>query len=132
MTEINHLATVAEVTDLYSKYETALCTNDIETMDALFWESSEVVRLGATENLYGIEAIRAFRKARGPVTLTIQREISNFKVVTFDTDTAVVTLEFYGGVVGKPARQGRQSQVWRRLPEGWQIVSAHVSWLPDS
>ncbi|MBD2460281.1 oxalurate catabolism protein HpxZ [Oscillatoria sp. FACHB-1407] len=132
MTEINHPATVAEVAELYSKYETALCTNDLDTMDALFWDSPEVVRLGATENLYGIEEIRAFRKARGPATLTIEREISNFKVVTFDTDTAVVTLEFYGGVVGKPPRRGRQSQVWRRFPQGWQIVSAHVSWLPEA
>jgi hypothetical protein len=26
--------------------------------------------------------------------------------------------------------RGRQSQVWVRLPEGWRIVSAHVSTLP--
>lgn len=131
ISNINNPALVEEITTLYHQYEQALCDNDLATMDHLFWESSEVVRFGATENLYGIEAIRAFRQARGPADLKISRQLSNLKVVTFGADTACVTLEFFGGVVGKPARSGRQSQVWRKFPEGWKVVSAHVSWLPD-
>lgn len=127
MNQVNNPALVAELTQLYLIYEKALCDNDLAVLDALFWESSEVIRFGATENLYGIEAIRAFRQGR-PVQ-DLAREISNLKVVTFGEDTASVTLEFCRTIAGVP-RSGRQSQVWRKFPEGWKIVSAHVSLLP--
>ena len=117
----------AELTDLYLQYEKALCENDITTLDALFWQSPDVVRFGATENLYGIDEIRNFRQNRP--TKNLAREISNLKVVTFGNDTAAVTLEFCRAIDGVP-RYGRQSQMWRKFPEGWKIVSAHVSLLP--
>ncbi|MBD1847083.1 oxalurate catabolism protein HpxZ [Cyanobacteria bacterium FACHB-63] len=128
MLEINHPKTIAEITDLYAQYETALCENDIEKLDALFWDSPQVVRFRLMENLYGSAAVKAFRRSRSGVKL--KPELSNFTVTAFGTDTAIVTLEFIGGIIGKPAREGRQTQVWRKLPEGWKIVSAHVSWLP--
>ncbi len=128
MTQINDPAIVAELTALYLKYEDALVANDIATMDELFWDSPDVLRFGATENLYGTNAIRAFRQNRPTKNLT--RTIAQLKVVTFDADTAIVTLEFQRLTDGKP-RNGRQSQVWRKLPEGWKIVSAHVSLLPE-
>lgn len=127
MTVINDPALVAELTQLYLKYETALIANDLTVLDELFWESPEVVRFGATENLYGIEAIRQFRRDRP--TQDLARQISNLKVVTFDQDTASVTLEFERMTQGV-LRRGRQSQVWRKLPAGWKIVFAHVSLLP--
>jgi hypothetical protein len=128
MPTINDPALVTELTALYLQYETALCENDVQTLDQLFWAAPEVVRFGATENLYGIEAIRAFRQQRSPQDL--QREISHLQVVTFGHDTATVTLEFRRRIQGVE-RSGRQSQTWFRFPEGWKIVSAHVSLLPD-
>ncbi|PSB34440.1 oxalurate catabolism protein HpxZ [Stenomitos frigidus] len=128
MPQLNDPAIVAELTALYLTYEKALVENDIATLDALFWDSPEVLRFGATENLYGMEAIRGFRQGRP--TKNLVREISNLKVVTFDADTAIVTLEFQRLADGR-LRSGRQSQVWRKLPEGWKIVSAHVSLLPE-
>ena len=127
MTVINDSAVVAELTQLYLKYEKALCTNDIETLDNLFWDSAEVVRFGVTENLYGSDEVRAFRKGRSPVN--VDREMFNLKVLTFDADTAAVTLEFRRAIEGA-VRLGRQSQMWRKFPQGWKIVSAHVSFLP--
>ncbi len=127
MPEINDRALVAEITALYMEYEQALCSNDIETMDRLFWDSTEVIRLGATENLYGIEEIRAFRQGRPAVNL--EREILKLKVVTFDQNTASVVLEFKR-MINNVDRYGRQSQMWRKFPEGWKIVFAHVSFLP--
>lgn len=128
MTEINNPALVAELTDLYLKYEQALIENDLETMDALFWDSPDVLRFGAGENLYGIEEIRRFRQNRP--TRNLARSISHLKVMTFGEDTAAVTLEFCRQVEGVD-RFGRQSQMWRKFPEGWKIVSAHVSWLAN-
>jgi hypothetical protein len=128
MTTVNDPAVVAEVTDLYLKYEEALANNNLEVMDSLFWDAPEVVRFGVTENLYGSEEIRNFRASRS--NPKIEREISNLKVVTFDKDTATVTLEFRR-IINGVERFGRQSQTWYRFPqEGWKIVSAHVSLLP--
>ena len=101
--------------------------NDLATLDNLFWDSPDVLRFGVTENLYGMEAIKAFRQGRS--TKNLERDISNLKVVTFDADTAIVTLEFQR-LTDTVLRAGRQSQVWRKLPQGWKIVSAHVSLLP--
>ena len=129
MPEINDRTLVTELTALYMEYEQALCSNDIETMDRLFWDSPEVIRLGATENLYGIEEIRAFRQGRP--TVNLEREILKLKVVTFGQDTASVVLEFKR-VINDIPRYGRQSQLWRKFPEGWKIVFAHVSFLPLS
>jgi hypothetical protein len=122
----SHADLIAELTQIYLTYETALCTNDLATLDALFWESSEVVRFGATENLYGIDEIRQFRQNRP--TKNLNREISNLKVIPFGNDTAAITLEFCRTIDGI-ARSGRQSQFWRKFPQGWRIVSAHVSLL---
>ncbi len=46
----------------------------------------------------------------------------NVQIVTFGSDCAIVTLEFIRG-----EHHGRQSQTWWKLPEGWKVVSAHVS-----
>lgn len=123
---MNDSAIVAELTELYLKYEDALCNNKIEVMDELFWDSSDVVRFGLTENLYGAEEIRAFR--RGRPTFNLKREIFNLKVVVFGQDSASVTLEFKR-IMDGVERLGRQSQMWYRFSEGWKVVSAHVSLL---
>jgi len=124
---INDAATLAELQELYPKYETALVTNDVETLTTMFWASPHVMRFGVTENLYGIEELEAFRKGRSPVNLA--RKIVRLDIVTFGTDFGSVTLEFERQTGDKLIR-GRQSQTWVRLPEGWRIVAAHVSLLP--
>jgi len=129
MQPINDPVVVAEVTALHEQYEAALVGNDVETLTGFFWDSPLALRFGVGESLYGASEIEAFRKARSPIGL--QREVLNLKVVTFGQDTASVTLEFRrkaGGLL----RHGRQSQVWRKFAEGWKIVSAHVSFTPDS
>ena len=125
--QINDPATVAELLELYPRYEAALVSNDVETLTAMFWASPYAIRLGAGENLYGVDEIEAFRKSRPAINLA--RSMVRLEIVAFGTDFGSITLEFErdspGGVV-----RGRQSQVWVRLPEGWRIVSAHVSILP--
>lgn len=123
---INEPALVAELTELYMKYEAALCSNDTAALDKFFWDSADVVRFGLNENQYGAENIRAFRNSRPGFKL--EREIINLKVVTFGEDSAAVTLEFRRFINGLE-RQGRQSQMWQRFPQGWKVVSAHVSFL---
>ena len=58
---VNDPETLAEVTALFADYERALVGNDVEALDGFFFDSDRAIRYGAGENLYGIEAIRAFR-----------------------------------------------------------------------
>jgi len=125
--QINDPATVAELRELYPRYEEALVSNDVETLMGMFWSSPYVARFGPTETLYGISEIEAFRKGRSPVNLA--RTITRREIVTFGKDFASITVAFERIVEGKVTR-GRQSQTWVRLAEGWRIVFAHVSLLP--
>jgi hypothetical protein len=125
--KINAPEVVAELQALYPKYEAALMSNDAETLTKMFWASTHAMRFGISENLYGIDEIEAFRKARPAVNLA--RTVRRLDIVAFGNDFGSVTLEFERLVNGRTI-SGRQSQVWVRFPEGWRIVSAHVSNLP--
>ncbi len=124
---INDPETHRELAELYPKYETALVENDVETLTQMFWASPYALRFGANENLYGMDEIEAFRQARPSTGLA--RKVIRLEIVTFGKDFGSVTLEFERETPAKTIH-GRQSQVWVRLPEGWRIVSAHVSIMP--
>jgi hypothetical protein len=123
---INDPEVVAELAALYPRYETALVTNDVDTLVAMFWDGAGVMRFGVTENLYGPEELEAFRKARPGAGLA--RTVKRLDIVTFGRDFGSITLEFERATPDLVVR-GRQSQVWVRMAEGWRIVQAHVSFL---
>ena len=125
MMEINLPEVLAEVTAQSDRYELALTTNDVAVLDELFWASPHTLRYGATENLYGYEAIANFRAGRSPQGL--QREVLRSVITTYGHDFATVNLEFRRA---GSDRTGRQSQTWLRTPAGWRVVAAHVSLLP--
>ncbi|QKH37627.1 oxalurate catabolism protein HpxZ [Achromobacter pestifer] len=120
--DINLPDVVAEVTAALDRYETALVNNQVEVLDVLFWNSPHTLRYGAGENLYGYDAIRAFRAARSPQGLA--RRVLLTVVTTYGQDFATANLEFQRD---GSDRIGRQSQTWMRTPEGWRVVAAHVS-----
>lgn len=118
--------TVAAVSAAFYRYEQALVSNDVAVLDELFWHDARTVRLGAGENLYGIEEIRAFRAARPSKGL--DRTLRNTVITTFGDDYAVCSTEF---TREGTARIGRQQQTWVRLPQGWRIVAAQVSLMSE-
>ena len=120
--DINRPDTLAEVTAAFTRYEDALVTNKVDVLDELFWASGFTVRFGVGENLYGIEAIRAFRIGRPSVGLA--RTLQNTAITTFGTDFATAMTEFRREGA---AKTGRQSQTWVRMADGWRVVAAHVS-----
>jgi ketosteroid isomerase-like protein len=124
MLSVNDPAVVAELEALHEEYEKALVKNDVEKLTQFFWNSPLALRFGVRENLYGAEEIETFRKTRSPIGL--DRQISNVRIITFGDDCAVITLEFSRNQ-NAAVPKGRQSQVWRKFPDGWKIVSAHVS-----
>jgi hypothetical protein len=114
---------LAEVTEQFARYEKALVTNDVGVLDELFRADPRTLRYGVGENLYGHDAIRAFRAARSPVGLG--RRTDKTVITSYGRDTAVASTLFYRDSL--PGRVGRQMQTWVRFPEGWRIVAAHVS-----
>jgi hypothetical protein len=119
--------TRAEVEAEFAAYERALTGNDVAALDAFFLESTKAIRYGATENLYGIEEIRAFRAARSPAGLA--RELERTEITTYGRDLAVAATLFRRA--SAPGRIGRQMQTWVRFPQGWRIVAAHVSLIDE-
>ena len=122
--EINLPNVLTEVTAAFDRYEIALVTNDVSVLDELFWNSPHTLRYGATENLYGYDAIRAFRAGRP--TLGLARTILKTVITTYGHDFATANVEFQRE---GSAKTGRQSQTWMRTVEGWRVVAAHVSLL---
>ncbi|CAB3867573.1 oxalurate catabolism protein HpxZ [Achromobacter ruhlandii] len=120
--DINLPAVVAEVTVAFARYEAALVNNQVDVLDELFWESPHTLRYGAGENLYGYDAIRAFRAGRSPQGLA--RRVLRTAITTYGHDFATTNIEFQRD---GSDRIGRQSQTWMRTPQGWRVVSAHVS-----
>jgi hypothetical protein len=125
---INDPATLAEVTAVFARYETALVTNDVATLDALFWPSEHTIRYGGGENLYGSGEIRAFRAARSPAGLA--RTLERTVITTYGTDFATASTLFRRDT--SPGKVGRQSQTWLRTADGWKVVAAHVSVIEES
>jgi hypothetical protein len=125
MLEINNPEVVAEVTEAFQRYERALVTNDVAVLDTLFWNSPTTLRFGIAENLYGYDAIAAFRNGRPTMDLT--RRLMNTVISSYGRDMATANTEFQreGSTL-----TGRQSHVWLRTEQGWRIAAAHVSLMP--
>jgi len=118
---------VAEVAAQFKRYEAALVSNDVAVLGDLFRADPRTLRYGIGENLYGYEAIKAFRAARSPVGL--MRRTDKTVITAYGRDAAVASTLFYRD--SAPGRVGRQMQTWVRFPEGWKIVAAHVSIIDE-
>ena len=125
--QINIPDVLAEVTAAFARYEKAIVTNDVAVLDELFRTSDQTVRFGIAENLWGIEEIRKFRTSREPVNLA--RDVFRTNITTYGRDFATTAITYYRDSI--PGKVGRQMQSWARMPEGWRIVAAHVSVIPD-
>lgn len=122
--EANKPEVVAEVRELFERYEQALIDKDVDVLDATFWNSPYTIRLSFDEHGYGFDEIHAHRVRRppGPGTKEKRRRL---EILTLGNDVATVNLEFK---MRGQDKIGRQSQTWARFPDvGWKVVSAHVS-----
>lgn len=119
---------VAEVSELFERYEQALADKDVDVLDATFWQSPHTIRYALHENGYGFDAIHAHRVARAPGPGIKERRI-RLEILTLGRLFATVNLEFK--VRGREL-VGRQSQTWVRFPDaGWKVVAAHVSTVSE-
>lgn len=120
--DINHPQVCAELTAQFNRYQQALIDYDIVVLNELFWHDPLTVRYGVSENHYGYDEIAAYRRSCAPEDL--KQVVGKSVVTTYGHDAATTNIEF-----GRAGRKGRQSQTWVRMPEGWRIVTAHVSFM---
>lgn len=129
---VNDPPTLTALTRAFERYESALMSNDVATLDELFWSSPFTLRFGIGENLYGFEAIARFRQLRPGGSP--QRHLAHTVITTFGSNFGTANTEFQRvatAAQGVPLL-GRQSQTWVCFEQGWKIVAAHVSLLvPD-
>jgi hypothetical protein len=120
--DIDHPPVVAEITAMLDRYDLAIASNDLDALDAMFWRSDKTLRYGPNGSLYGHAAISAFRRGRN--IKGVERTRGRTVITTFGEGFATADAEY-----SRPGLHGtsRQSQTWVRMPEGWRIVSAHVS-----
>ena len=116
---------VAEVRAAFDRYERALVAGDVAVLTELFWGDPRCVRFGVNDRQQGGAEIAAWRAVHPSVPPG--RRLWDTRVIAVDDRTAVVTTLF-----DYPDRavEGRQSQTWVRLADGWRVVAAHVSELP--
>ena len=124
---INLPEIVAEVRAVFERYERALTANDVPVLEELFWNAPETTRYGVGENLYGWAEISAFRRARqtGPFRRVLMRTV----ITTYGRDFATANTEYQRDGHAKP---GRETKTLLRTPDGWRVVSAHVSLLGET
>jgi ketosteroid isomerase-like protein len=125
--ELDRHDVVAEVKQAFERYEQALVSNDVDALDALFFDDERTIRYGGGENLYGYADIAAFRRARPPAGLA--RRLSRTVITTYGRDVAVASTLFHRS--SAPGKVGRQMQTWVRFAEGWRVVAAHVSVIEE-
>jgi hypothetical protein len=123
--EIDLPEVVAEVRAAFDRYEKALVSNDVATLDALFYDDARTIRYGGAENLYGYAEIMAFRAARPSTGLA--RTLSKTVISTYGRDFAIASTLY--DRPSFPGKIGRQMQTWVRFAEGWRVVAAHVSMI---
>jgi hypothetical protein len=125
--EINIPDVVAEVKAAFLRYQRAVDTNDVETMNTLFWNSPYTVRFAPNGTLVGHVAIASYRQTR--TISPTERKLQNTVITTFGRDFAATNTE--STKAGK-RNVSRQSQTWIRTPQGWRIAAAHVSDQPEA
>jgi hypothetical protein len=119
---VNHPEIINELSRIFLDYEAALLANDIDRLNAYFWNSECTVRYGVAEQSYGHAAIEHYRRLATPVNP--QRRLRHTVITSFGADAASICTEFF---IPGSAGLGRQTQTWVHFSSGWKIVAAHVS-----
>lgn len=123
--EFNRPELLAEIAQLSDAYEADLVAGNFEKIKSYFWASEFTLRYGATEELYGVEAIVEFQNQRKTNFAT--RVTKKRNILTVGEHAAVVNIEFERSD-GADESIGRQTQVWALVDKNqWKIITAHIS-----
>jgi hypothetical protein len=122
---INDPKVVGEIEAAFAAYDRALGANDVAALGGFFFDSPFTIRYGNAENLYGFAEIQAYRSG---VAAGAAPKRERTVITTFGNDFATVSTLSRRPQAGKV---GRTMQTWVRFPQGWRIVTAHVSTIDE-
>lgn len=123
MIPIDRLDVLAEISAASEQYESDLAQGNVAGILDAFWHAPQALRIGDDEELFGFDAIEAFRREHG--SSRVRRRVRQRVITSFGNDVAAVHLVTR---YEQTERIGRQSQLWLRTDEGWRVAHAHVSW----
>ena len=123
--DIDRPDVLAEIRRALDDYEHALMANDVDALNAWFWDDPRTTRYGIADRQWGMAELAAYRASVPAPTYT--RMLQHPRITSFGRDMAVVQVEF---ARSDTALRGFQSQTWVRFAGGWKIVAAHVSMIP--
>ena len=115
---------VAEVREAFERYEQALVTNDVATLDSLFRQDERTIRYGIAENLYGHEEVAAFRggpPAGRPDAHALAHGDHHLRPGLRRRLHALPPPDAW------PARSAGRCRAGCASRTGWRVVAAHVS-----
>lgn len=121
--KLNDPAIVAEVREVFDRYERALLGNDNEVLLGMFLDDPSTVRYGVAEVQHGYAEVAAFRRGQAP----FERRLSQLVITSYGDDCATASTLFHRPDL--PGQVGRQTQVWIRTADGWRVAAAHVSMM---
>ena len=113
---------IAEVKTEFERYEQALVSNDIATLNEMFRNDARTIRYGLNENLYGYGEIAAFRAARSPLGLA--RTLSRTVISSYGRDHALASTLYYRGGLERLVGRCRPGFDSRKVGEWWPLTSA--------
>ena len=114
----------AEVEAAFARYEAALVSNDVATLNELFHDDPRTL---ASPKISTAMPRSAASAPRAPVGLA--RSIERTVITTWGNDFATACTLFRRATLS--GKIGRQSQTWVRTPAGWKVVAAHVSVIDE-
>lgn len=106
--------------DAFWDYDRALLANDVAALDESFLPGEHTVRGDGTTLVLGHTAISDFRASR---TLVPTRRVCSVHVQLVGDHSALLIAE----VVSATGTTGMQTQLWRRIEQGWKVSAAHVT-----
>ena len=117
--ETNLPSVVAELSDVFERYELALDANDVEGLDSFFWRSPHTTRLAGgasysttSQHGYGFDAIHRHRTATAANGISGSSKGERVRVVVTTLGERFGTIMYEYLVRGNSECTGRQSQTF--------------------
>ena len=126
--EIDLPEVVAEVRAAFDRYEKALVSNDVATLDALFHDDARTIRYGGGENLYGYAEIKVVSRralAGRPGAHLVEDRHQHLRPRLRRRVDAVSSRQ------PCPAKSAARCRPGCAFHEGWRVVAAHVSVIDE-
>ena len=125
-----------EIESLIAKYRKSIDAADTNLASQIWWDSPEASFIHPLGHEHGFEQIKenVYRRLMGG--MFSERKLSAHDIAVQVLGDAAVA-EFYWDFAAKLRKDGspvtthgRETQVYRRLPDGWRLVHVHYSGMP--